>query len=1079
MRPLSLCITLALSASVGISHSADLRAADKKDAAWDITAAHGKMKSISFETDEGTWLDLDVSRDGGSIVFSMMGDLYTLPIAGGRATRLTSGPAWDVQPRFSPDGRRIAFTSDRAGGNNLWTIARDGSGALQITKESFRLFNNPAWTPDGEYLIGRKHFTSGRSLGAGELWMFPSNGKASAGLQLTKRKNDQMDLGEPAVSPDGRYVYYSEDVSPGSTFQYNKNVHGTIYAIKRYDRETGQNETLINTPGGAIRPQPSPDGKQLAFVKRVRDKTVLHVMDLQSGAVRAVWDGLSHDQQEVWAIFGPYPNFQWLPDSQSVVIWAKGKLHRVDMRSGSAANIAFQATVQQQLTAPIRAQYRVEGERFTARTIRDVATSPDGGSIVLHAVGSLWIKRGNAAPQRLSRDDSRFEYQPSFSADGRSLLFTTFKDESLGAIHEMDLASGAEKVLSTQPGYYYGPRYSPDGKRIVYSRTAGGGLVSPTWSFERGVFVMDRDGRGLRKLSDEGETPQFNADGSRVMFLAGGGLSKQWKSIGVMGDEPREMFNMKYPNAVAVSPDGKWVAFSELYQAYIAPIPQTGASIELNKDSKALPITRISKDVGDWLHWSADSKTVHWVEGPNYFSRPVNGAVSAATSLAVDVASDAPSDTFAFVGARVITMRDAERQQEVIEDGVVIVRGSRIVAVGPRASTTVPQGATLIDAAGKTLYPGIVDVHGHGNHFGGGVVARENWAYYANLAFGVTTLHDPSASTEMVFSQSELQKAGIIVGPRVYSTGTILYGADGDFKVDINSLDDARSHLRRLKSVGAFSVKSYNQPRRDQRQMVNTAARELGMLVVEEGGSTFQHNLTMMVDGVTGIEHNLPVAPLYRDVIETWRQTDVRNTPTLVVNYSGINGEFWWYSRDNVWEDSKLQRFLPRAQLDARSIRREIGPDWDYTYIDVAKAAKKLRDAGVRIQVGGHGQLQGLGTLWEMWMFVQGGMTPFEALRAGTIDGADYIGFAQDLGSIEVGKRADLVIVDGNPLQDIRATRDTAYVMINGRLFETAGMKEIGGKQRPAPSFHFSNGNGASLNTGLEHGPAAEHGPAD
>jgi hypothetical protein len=213
----------------------------------------------------------------------------------------------------------------------------------------------------------------------------------------------------------------------------------------------------------------------------------------------------------------------------------------------------------------------------------------------------------------------------------------------------------------------------------------------------------------------------------------------------------------------------------------------------------------------------------------------------------------------------------------------------------------------VVDASGKTIMPGMVDVHAHASHFGSAPSPQQNWPYYANLAYGVTTIHDPSANTQTVFGNSEKwYKAGRMVGPRVYSTGTILYGADGDFKAVVNSLDDARSHLRRMQAVGAFSVKSYNQPRRDQRQQVLQAARELGMLVVPEGGSTFFHNMSMVIDGHTGIEHNIPVAPLYRDVREIWKATDVGYTPTLVVSYGGLSGEFYWYEHTNVWEDERL-----------------------------------------------------------------------------------------------------------------------------------------------------------------------------
>lgn len=1060
----------------------------KKETKWDVNADHGPTKTVRFSVDEGTWMDLDVSPDGKQIVFDLLGDLYLLPIEGGKAKRISSGPAWDVQPRFSPDGSEIAFTSDRGGGNNLWRMPASGGDAFQVSKEDFRLLNNPAWTPDGQYLIGRKHFTGERSLGAGELWMYHVSG--GSGLQLTKQKNDQQDLGEPAVSPDGRFVYFSEDVSPGPFFQYNKNPYDVIYAIKRLDRQNGEIQAIVATPGGAVRPQPSPDGKSLAFVKRVREKSVLHVVDLDSGLVKPLWDGLSHDMQEAWAIFGPYANFDWTPDSANLVIWAQGKLWKVDAASGTPAQIPFSADVEQRVAEPLRFQQKLDANTFTPKMIRDVATSPDGKTLVFHAVGHLWTKAlPNGKPVRLASESAKSEYQPAFSADGKKLLYTTWSDEAQGAILERDLATGQTRTITAKPGFYYGPRYSQDGSQIVYAKTSGGSITGNLNSGETGIYLMPSAGGEARRIAKSGGNPQFSADGKRVYFLSGDGLKKKLQSVGLNGEEPRDVLDLKYPDLIAISPDGKWVAFTELFNAYVAPLPQTGASVELSKDSKSIPVTQVSRDVGSYLHWAADSQSLHWMVGSEYHTRSLKDSFSflpgapkdlpkpgsdKGIEIGLSLPMDKPSDTVAFTGARIITMKNADSgEQEIIDNGTLIVNGDSITAVGPAASVSIPAGARVIDASGKTIVPGYIDAHAHANHFFSGVVPQANWAYYTNLAFGITTMHDPSATTETVFSEAELVKAGDMVGPRVFSTGSILYGADGDFKVVINSLEDARMHLRRMKASGAFSVKSYNQPRREQHQQINQAARELGMLVVEEGGSTLNHNLPMILDGVTSIEHNLPVAPLYNDVIKLWKETDVRNTPTLVVNYGGVSGENYWYARDNVWEDKKLNRFFPRETLDARSIRREMAPEWDYHYKTVGAAAKTLRDAGVGIQTGGHGQLQGMSLNWEIWMLAQSGFSNWEALRAATIDGADMLGLSSYFGSLEPGKRADFVVLNSNPLENIRATADTRYVSANGRLFDVdADMAEVGGKQRKAPVFYWQrHRDGRSF--GIEYGPTA------
>ncbi|MFQ5603460.1 MAG: amidohydrolase family protein [bacterium] len=1061
---LYLSFTLNPSTEIGVFKQALAQKSEKKE--WDVTAPLGPTKTVEFTTNEGTWMNLDVSPDGREIVFDLLGDIYLLPVTGGQARLLAGGPAFEVQPRFSPDGAQISYTSDKGGGDNIWVMNRDGSDAHQVTKEDFRLLNNACWTPDGQYLIARKHFTSRRSLGAGEMWMYHISG--GSGLQLTKRKNDQQDAGEPCISPDGRFVYFSEDMSPGGFFQYNKDPNGQIYLIRRLDRETGKIRNIVTGAGGAVRPQVSPDGKLLAFIRRVRLKSVLYLHDLQTGEQWPIYDELNKDQQETWAIFGLYPNYAWTPDSRHLIFWAKGRIWKIAIDNKQVTPIPFEAEVKQTVNEALRFAQEVSPPEFEVKMIRQAATSPGGKWLAFNAVGHLWLKAlPNGQPKRLTKDE-HFEYAPAFSPDGKWLVYTTWSDAEHGAIYKIRVNGRNKQKLTAQKGFYLTPSFSKDGQKIVYRKGRGNSVLGFTHGVAPGLYWMPANGGPAHFIRETGPQPHFNAKGDRVYFLTNiSGGKKAFKSVRLDGGDERTHFTSKYATQIVPSPDEEWIAFTELFNAYIAAFAKTGKEVDLSSKTKAFPVKKVSRDAGTNLHWSGDSQKLHWTIGPEYFTRElkasfefVEGALdslppadTSGLKIGLRLKTDVPSGKLALVGARIITMNG----DEVIENGSLVVDGIRIVSVGQKDEVAIPGDAKVIDVSGKTIMPGLVDVHAHIWQGSNGISPQQSWPYYANLAFGVTTTHDPSNDTEMVFTHSEMVKAGILVGPRIFSTGTILYGAEGDFKAVINRLEDARSHLRRMKAVGAFSVKSYNQPRRNQRQQVIKAARELKMMVVPEGGSMFFHNMSMILDGHTGIEHAIPIAPVYKDVLTLWSSSGTAYTPTLVVAYGGISGEYYWYQNTNVWENQRLLTFTPRPIVDARARRRTMIPDDDFGHIAIARDAKALMDAGGKVQLGAHGQRQGLGAHWEMWMFEQGGMTPLEAIRAATLYGAEYLGLDQDIGSLQTGKLADLIVLNANPLENLRHSEDIRYVIINGRIYDADSMNEVGNHPRKRAPFYWEN----------------------
>ncbi|CAH9052301.1 Tol-Pal system protein TolB [Pseudoalteromonas holothuriae] len=1043
---LSLSIALAL----GSAH-----AEESKSEKWNVDAPQGEFLDANISVTQGTWMNVDISPDGKTLVFDLLGDIYTMAASGGEATQLTSDIGWQMQPRFSPDGQHIAFTSDQGGGDNIWLMKADGTEQTAVTNETFRLLNSPAWSPDGDYLVARKHFTGTRSLGAGEVWMYHKSG--GTGFQLTKRANDQKDLGEPAFSPDGRYVYFSQDATPGKTFHYSKDSVAGIYKIKRYDRDTGEIKVILSGMGGAIRPTPSPDGKTLAYVKRDDFQSSLYLYDLASGKETKLYGNLERDMQETWAIHGVYPTMAWTPDNENIVFWAGGKIHQLAVKDKSIKTVEFAVNTTKKIQKALRFAQNLDQDQFDVKMLRNVQVSPNGETAIFEAMGHIY-KRDLASGKvaRLTSQNDHFEFFPQFSRDGKKIAYTTWDDNKQGSVRVVSASNGKGKTITTEPGKYVEPSFSPNGQTVVFRKTRGGSILNPQWSLKPGLYQVSSNGGKPELISESGYQAQFAASND-ILYMMDHGKHPELRSIELATKKTRVLYEAKHATEFRVSPDGKYLAFAERFKVFVTPFVQTGKTISISPTDKQFPVEQLSQRAGENISWSAKGDKLYWSLGPELYHANLDGMfdikqdkaadfkVKSGTNIGFKQDMAEPEGMIALTGATIVTMQG----DKVIKNGVVLTDGKHIKAVGTAAEVAIPQGVEVVDVAGKTIIPGLVDAHAHGSQASDEIVPEQNWKNLAGLSLGVTTIHDPSNDTTEIFAASEMQKAGKIVGPRIFSTGTILYGANvPGYTAHIDSLDDAKFHIERLQKVGAFSVKSYNQPRREQRQQVVEAARELGIMVVPEGGSLLQHNLTMVVDGHTGVEHSLPVANIYDDVKQLWSQSEVGYTPTLGVAYGGIWGENYWYDKTDVWNHPRLSKFVPKNQLLPRSMRRVKAPEHHYNHFSNARVSKELQDEGVLVNLGAHGQREGLAAHWEIWMFAQGGMTPLEALRAATLDPAKYVGLDQHIGSIEAGKLADLVVIDGDPLSNIRDTDKVAYTMINGRLYDAATMNEVGKKQR-------------------------------
>ncbi|WP_405054115.1 amidohydrolase family protein [Thalassotalea nanhaiensis] len=1056
----TLSVLLASTSSFAAEKAEASNKEDKK-AEWKVDEPQGEFITAKVNVDQGTWMNVDISPDGKNIVFDLLGDIYIMPVSGGEAKVLTSDIAWQMQPTFSPDGKHIAFTSDQGGGDNIWVMEVDGSNQTAVTNETFRLINSPAWSPDGNYIVARKHFTGSRSLGAGEVWMYHKTG--GDGMMLTKRPNQQKDLGEPAFSPDGRYVYFSQDATPGKTFHYSKDSEKGIYKIKRLDRETGEIEVILSGRGGAIRPTPSPDGTKIAYISRVDFQSTLFIYDLKTGEKKPVYNKLDRDMQETWAIHGVYPTMAWTPDNEEIIFWAGGKINKLNLEDKETEVIEFNVTAEKQMQKALRFSQNIDVDNFDVKMLRDVEISPNGKKVLFEALGHIYTRSlPDGKPKRLTKQTDHFELNPSFSRDGKKIVFSTWDDNKQGNIRVVSAKSGKGKNLLSEPGKYVEATFSPDGKTVVYSKVKGGYITSPKWGLNPGIYQVPAKGGEAKLITENGSAPQF-ADRNDRIYVQRYGEMPELARIDLDGQNEKTLYTGKYATEFKVAPNGKYLAFAERFKVFVTPLTERGDVINIGPKAKNVPVRKLSVRAGESISFNSNSDEIYWSLGPDLYQASLNGMFDIGyeadeelepkiTSLGFSKKADAPKGLVALVGGQVITMEG----EQVITDGVVLIEGKHIKAVGKKGEVNIPSDAEVIDVTGKTVMPGLVDAHAHGPQGSSEIIPQQNWKNYASLSLGVTTIHDPSNDTTEIFAASELQKAGDIVGPRIFSTGSILYGASAaGYTSHVDSLDDAKFQLERLQKVGAFSVKSYNQPRRNQRQQIIQAGREMGMMVVPEGGSLLQHNLSMVADGHTSLEHSISTAKIYDDIRQFWQQSETAYVPTLVVSYGGISGEHYWYDKTEVWKHPRLSKYVPADVLAPRSMRRTTAPHHHYNHFSVASIAKEMQDMGVLVGIGAHGQREGLAAHWEMWMMAQGGMTPLQALRTATIDPAKHLGLDASIGSLKAGKLADIIVVDGDVAKDIRVSDKVSHVMINGRIYDADSMNEIGNYDNKREAFYF------------------------
>lgn len=1023
--------------------------------AWSVEATHGPTLPFQRTLDEATWMSLDVSPDGTTLVFDILGDLYTLPVDGGEATRITQGAAFDMQPRFSPDGKRIGFISDRDGGNQVWSIAADGSNSRAVTNDANATFSSPEWMPDGVRIVASRH-DDRQANTAFDLYLLGLDG--GPGIKLIGREKDALGA---AVSPDGRWIYFNRTSGEGGA------------GIERLNQSSGVSQPFIQGYGGAVRPAASPDGRWLAFGRRFdtepRQRMVLR--DLATGAERVLDVALDWDQQgNPLRDMDMLPGYTFTPDSSAILYAARGKLRRYDLKRNLSTVIPFTARFEQAIQQPLTVKSRVDDGPVRPKLLRWTHESPDGKTLYFSAAGKNYRYDIAKAAARPIGDGPGLEYSPAISPDGRWLAYVAWSDRDGAHIYKTSTVRDWLVRLTQQAGHYEHLAWSADGSKLVFLQSSGGELrgegnleentlKSVRWLETASAgpthFVVAVQSRGDRRQEMR---PSFDARGERIYFSETPVKRQPTTlcSIRLDGSDLRRLMRFNFADDLMPSPDGKWVAFTEQFEVYLAPVSAaTGSPVEVKLNGGDVPVVKLSEAGGYFVNWTHDGSAVTWGWGPEYFRLPLDAARRAdskhsRTTIELSEPRAGAKGQVLLRGARIISMGDAG----VIESGDILIENNRIKAVGAVGEVAAPL-AKVIDVSGKTILPGLIDTHAHYRENRNAEIFVENdWGYVVQLAYGVTTLRDPSARSQSIFTQAEMIEMGRTIGPRVYSSGQPIYFADTAFSRSVRDLEDARMQVKRLKRLGATSIKQYTLPRRDQRQWVVQAAREEGLPVIPEGAQKIAFDLTLLMDGYSTLEHAIKTDTLYTDVRSLLTTTGTYYVPTLIVGPNG-SAEDYFLQHNDAFRDPQLLRFTPYEEIAVNARHREMRPEEDFFFMRLAASAAQVAHEGGKVVLGAHGNRQGLGVHWELWAMAMGGLSPLETLRAATMTAAGALGLDQDIGSLEIGKVADLIVLDKNPLDDIRNSNSVRYVMKNGVVWDAHSMDEIWPKQQPFAGYYW------------------------
>jgi Tol biopolymer transport system component len=1036
---------------------------------WTATAGRQRMpyqapnapsRVISFDTTEGTFMNVDMSPDGKTLTFDLLGDIYQLPSKGGEAVSLTRGRAWDQAPRFSPDGKYVYFVSDREDFKNIWRLTLADQSLEQITQGDSHVLGAPNWSQDGSYLLVGVGDPRTLNTEVTPYAVDPNTGKMTP---LDAVIGPWFDLDTFEVHRPATKIFSAVGSLDGDVFfsqaKRDQELRHSTVRLSKLDVKA-RTHTIVTPPDARFsdyKPQLSHDGNIVAYFRQYNDRrTEVRIRNRMTAQDKALIALTNVDDASYSPSDDSRPNYAFTPDDEHLIFWHAGKIHRVNITDGTRELVPFRAKVEREIWERAKPDSKRASKASGVNILRWPTLSHDGRTLAFAAIGHVWVMNITTGRMERLTGSSDFAYMPALSPDGRFVAYVSFTESVEGTwtdrLMVADIGSGTSRqVLASPKEVYLLPQWSQDGQRIALIKEVdneSGVKATFGWTLAtKGVFHEVADAPASSQPSSwfiYARFAGFDEAGRNLLFSFPRSRTETVLAMARLdgsGQKTLAVGTSEVAGITAASDLNNLALTRQDGSVWIVPFE---AGLEQHYVSTMSPGSqRVSAGAGYYVNWNGQNQ-ITFGFGHNIYRQELDRSEQDCLRVNMAVAEPAAAQLVAFTGGRLITLSGDNGAGPVFESGTVLVKGDRIIAIGGKDEIAIPSDTIVIDVTGRTIMPGLIDVHYHS--IGGGNLSalklpNPTFSDDSAIVYGVTAAWEPGgAPNDGAPAMVDLQRAGRILGPRWSHSAA---GSVGYPWEQLSTYSKALAAVEQHRDLGVSVLKEYNTPTREQQQWLSAAAHQLSLGIVSHI-QTFDGMMSRIVDGYSGGDHPYIPVPFFKDVHELLRQTGYIWTPNIVISSGSLGGyqvveRYFWQNllekSPRVYNRLKDRTISDTTSLGDTALQQSV-PYEIHRASRVAEQVASAAKSGVRIGISAH-NMPGLGLHQEMWFLWRGGLTNDDVLRAATRANAEKLGLHEEIGSLEPGKIADFLVLDENPLDDILNTLTLRYTVQGGVVYDS------------------------------------------